>query len=87
MKELIRVRFIGNYSTGKMGYAIAESALSRGADVTLISGPSRLQAPEGVKFVSVESANEMFNAVEAVYSDCDALIMSAAVQIQTKEHI
>jgi phosphopantothenoylcysteine decarboxylase/phosphopantothenate--cysteine ligase len=73
------VRFIGNYSTGKMGYAIAESALSRGADVTLISGPSRLQAPEGVKFVSVESANEMFNAVEAVYSDCDALIMSAAV--------
>lgn len=73
------VRFIGNYSTGKMGYAIAESALSRGADVTLISGPSRLQAPEGVKFVSVESANEMFNAVVAVYSDCDALIMSAAV--------
>jgi phosphopantothenoylcysteine decarboxylase / phosphopantothenate---cysteine ligase len=57
------VRFLSNRSSGKMGYAIAKAALRRGAEVTLISGPSSLDKPKGVNFISVETAGDMFNAV------------------------
>lgn len=72
------VRFISNRSSGRMGYAIAEAAYKRGASVTLISGPTQLDAPQGVKRVEIMSSEDMFNAVDAAFSDCDALIMAAA---------
>lgn len=71
------VRYISNRSSGKMGYAIAEEALKLGANVTLISGPTHLSPPFNVNFVSVESTDEMFEAVMAV-SDADVIIKSAA---------
>ena len=58
------VRYISNHSSGKMGYAIAEAALNRGHEVTLVSGPVALAAPEGADMVKVESAGDMFAAVE-----------------------
>ena len=73
------VRFLSNHSTGKMGYEIAKAIVKRGGRATLISGPTGLQAPEGVNLVSVESAIEMFEAVKDAYPHCDVLIKSAAV--------
>ncbi|PPB08469.1 bifunctional phosphopantothenoylcysteine decarboxylase/phosphopantothenate--cysteine ligase CoaBC [Brevibacillus laterosporus] len=73
------VRYISNYSSGKMGYAIAEAARDRGADVTLISGPTALSIPSGVTFVPVESVQEMLDAVLQVYPQADVVIKSAAV--------
>ena len=74
------VRFISNRSSGKMGYALAKAARDRGADVTLISGPSSLQRPFGLKFVAVETSEEMLGAVEKeTADDATVLIMSAAV--------
>lgn len=73
------VRFITNYSSGKMGYALAEAALLDGHDVTLISGPVSIAAPDGVKLVRVESAAEMASAVHAHAPAADMLIMAAAV--------
>lgn len=73
------VRYIGNRSSGRMGYAIAQAALEAGASVTLISGPSHLQAPDGLTFVSVESAQEMQHAVLSVIADCHIYISTAAV--------
>jgi phosphopantothenoylcysteine decarboxylase/phosphopantothenate--cysteine ligase len=73
------IRFVSNRSSGKMGYAIAKAALRRGAEVTLISGPSALSQPRGVKFVSVETAVEMFDAVNQALSSSTVLVMSAAV--------
>jgi len=73
------VRFISNPSTGKMGYALAEAAYSRGATVTLISGPTGLAAPEGVTVIPIISANDMLNAVEPLFTDCDLAIFTAAV--------
>ena len=74
------VRFISNRSSGKMGYALAKAARDRGADVTLISGPSSLQRPFGLKFVQVETSEEMLGAVEKeTADDTTVLIMSAAV--------
>lgn len=73
------VRFIGNYSSGKMGYALAREAASRGTEVVLVSGPVSLPAPQGVTRVSVTSAREMCAACQAVFADCDAAIMCAAV--------
>jgi phosphopantothenoylcysteine decarboxylase/phosphopantothenate--cysteine ligase len=73
------VRFLSNRSTGKMGYAIARAALRRGAEVTLISGPSVVTQPKGVKFFSVETAVDMFNAVNRELTSSTVLIMSAAV--------
>ncbi|MCG7316657.1 bifunctional phosphopantothenoylcysteine decarboxylase/phosphopantothenate--cysteine ligase CoaBC [Brevibacillus laterosporus] len=73
------VRYISNYSSGKMGYAIAEAARDRGADVTLISGPTALSIPSGVTFVPVESVQEMLDAVLQVYPQADIVIKSAAV--------
>ena len=73
------VRYIGNRSSGKMGYAIAEAAARLGAEVTLISGPSALQPPAGVEFFGVESAREMRQLVQERFPDCDIVIKAAAV--------
>ena len=74
------VRFIGNYSSGKMGYAIANEAASRGAEVTLVSGPvSGLETVPGVNLVKVESAREMFDAAAIAFPAADITILSAAV--------
>ncbi|WP_353855803.1 bifunctional phosphopantothenoylcysteine decarboxylase/phosphopantothenate--cysteine ligase CoaBC [Bacillus sp. Bos-x628] len=73
------VRFFTNRSSGKMGYAIAEAAQQMGAEVTLISGPVSLTAPDHVKVVQVESAEEMYQAVLNVYGQADLVIKSAAV--------
>lgn len=73
------VRYIGNRSSGQMGYAIAQAALDRGADVTLVSGPTSLDAPWGAHFVPVRTAAEMYEAVSAATEGADVLIMSAAV--------
>lgn len=74
------VRFIGNYSTGKMGYAIADEAARRGAEVVLISGPVSITPSEPeVKVIKVESAHEMYEQCMRRFSDSDIAIMSAAV--------
>ena len=73
------VRFLGNRSTGRMGYAIAEAAVRRGAEVVLVSGPTSLAEPAGVRTVKVRSAREMEQAVLAEYDSVDAVIKSAAV--------
>ncbi len=73
------VRFITNHSTGKMGYAIAQNAMLRGAKVTLISGPCSVEAPMFVSVVPVVSAQDMYEAVMAHQSEADIVIMTAAV--------
>ena len=73
------VRFISNYSTGTFGYAIAKEARRRKFSVTLVSGPTLLKAPDGVKFVPVESSLNMRRAVLGAFPKCDCVIMSAAV--------
>jgi phosphopantothenoylcysteine decarboxylase/phosphopantothenate--cysteine ligase len=73
------VRFISNPSSGKMGYAIARVAASRGADVTLVSGPTQLPDPAGVKVVRVETAEQMARAVELEHGAMDLFVGAAAV--------
>ncbi|MDY6373643.1 MAG: bifunctional phosphopantothenoylcysteine decarboxylase/phosphopantothenate--cysteine ligase CoaBC, partial [Bacteroidales bacterium] len=74
------VRFIGNYSTGKMGYAIADECASRGADVTVVSGPVSIEPNnKQVKVVNVRSASDMFNAAESLFESSDITVLSAAV--------
>ena len=74
------VRFVGNYSSGKMGFSIAEECASRGADVVLVSGPVSLQCTgNGIRRIDVESAREMYDAVMDEFPSCDAAILSAAV--------
>lgn len=73
------VRYIGNRSSGKMGYAIAEQAAHMGAKVILVSAPTSLPIPNGVDFISVDSAVSMQEAVEARYNDVNVVIMAAAV--------
>jgi phosphopantothenoylcysteine decarboxylase/phosphopantothenate--cysteine ligase len=73
------VRFIGNRSSGKMGYAIAEEARARGADVVLVRGPVSLPEPDGMRVVRVETAQEMRDAVMAEAGEVDAVIKAAAV--------
>lgn len=73
------VRFISNRSSGKMGFSLARAAVSRGAKVTLISGPTALTPPDGASLISVISARQMMEAVLEEVSDADALVMSAAV--------
>lgn len=82
------VRFIGNYSSGKMGYALARAAAERGAYVTLISGPVSLTMDHpGVKVVAVESAREMLEASQKAFEGCDMAIMAAAVADYAPETI
>ncbi len=73
------VRFLSNRSSGKMGYAIARTAYRRGAEVILISGPTALPAPEGVRTVSVTSAEEMYEMVMSHFESCSIIVKSAAV--------
>lgn len=73
------VRYITNHSTGKMGYALAQIAARRGAEVTLVSGVTELPAPLGVKVISAESAEDMFEAVKAEAEKQDIIIKAAAV--------
>jgi len=73
------VRYISNRSSGKMGYALAEAAARRGAEVTLISAPTQLKAPEGVNVINVVSAREMYLAVMEHKNNQDVIIMTAAV--------
>ena len=73
------VRFLGNRSSGRMGFALAEAAVNQGADVVLISGPSELHPPIGTRHIPVESTQNMLHAVEEETIDADALIMAAAV--------
>lgn len=73
------VRFIGNYSSGKMGFAIAEECRKRGADVTIVAGPVSLKTPEGVKRIDIESCEDMYNAATSTFATSDVAILSAAV--------
>ena len=74
------VRFIGNFSTGKMGYAIAEEAAARGAEVTLVSGPTALSTVSSrIRRVDVESARQMLAAAQEAFADADIAILTAAV--------
>jgi phosphopantothenoylcysteine decarboxylase/phosphopantothenate--cysteine ligase len=75
------VRFIGNRSSGKMGYAIAESCANRGAEVVLVSGPTNLAPPLSIriKTIKVESAQQMFEATTQAFETADAAILAAAV--------
>lgn len=81
------VRFIGNHSSGKMGYAIAQELLDRGYQVTLVSGPTSLRAPAGAVLVSVKSAQEMYQACLEVYHQMDLAIFSAAVADYTPKKV
>lgn len=73
------VRYIGNRSSGKMGYELANAARRMGAEVTLVSGPTYLERPEGVLTITVETAEEMRREVLDRSDDCDAVVMAAAV--------
>ena len=73
------VRFIGNYSSGKMGFALAEECRQRGAEVVLVSGPVGLQSPIGIRRIDVESADEMHAACLCEFANMDAAILCAAV--------
>ena len=73
------VRYISNRSSGKMGYALAEAARDRGANVTLIHAPTGLAAPVGAAIVPVATAEQMYQAVKSAYGTADVLIMAAAV--------
>ena len=73
------VRFIGNYSSGKMGFALAEECRKRGAEVTLVAGPVALQCHPNIHRIDVESCEEMFNAATEAFANEDAAILCAAV--------
>jgi phosphopantothenoylcysteine decarboxylase/phosphopantothenate--cysteine ligase len=73
------VRYISNRSSGKMGYALARAAVRRGAEVTLISGPTALEPPPGARLISVTTAAEMRDAVIKEFAQCTAIVMAAAV--------
>ena len=73
------VRILTNRSSGKMGYSIAEEARDRGAEVVLISGPTSLRKPNGIKVIDVKTNEDMFNAIKNEFKDADIVIKSAAV--------
>ena len=73
------VRFIGNYSSGKMGFALAEECLRRGADVTLVAGPVSLDCSPAIHRINVENCEEMYQAATAAFASSDAAILCAAV--------
>jgi phosphopantothenoylcysteine decarboxylase/phosphopantothenate--cysteine ligase len=79
VEDIDPIRFLSNRSSGKMGYAIAQAAHSRGAEVTLVSGPTALDTPAGIRFVPVRSAEEMKKAVFEFYPESDIVIKAAAV--------
>ena len=73
------VRFIGNYSSGKMGFALAEECAQRGAEVTLVAGPVSMECSEAIHRIDVESCEEMYQAATAAFKESDAAILCAAV--------
>ena len=77
-EKIDAVRFISNYSSGKMGYALAEAAIELGAETTLISGPSALAPPSGARFIPIESTEQLYQAVTKEFENTDCLIMAAA---------
>ena len=79
------VRFIGNFSSGKMGFSIAEECRRRGAEVTLVAGPTALQCDAAIRRINVESAQEMYEACLPAFDTADAAILSAAVADFTPE--
>ncbi len=79
IEDIDPVRFLSNRSSGKMGYAVAQAARQRGADVILVSGPTALEAPAGVRWVAVRSTEDMKNAVLGFYPEMDIVIKAAAV--------
>lgn len=82
------VRFIGNHSSGKMGFEIAKVAAAYGAEVTLISGPTHLQpASDAIHWVQVKTAQQMFDACQKVFADTDVFIASAAVADYKPKHV
>ena len=86
------VRFIGNYSSGKMGFALAEECAQRGAEVTLVAGPVSLKCSEAIHRIDVESCEEMYQAATEAFKESDAAILCAAVadfrpEQQAKEKI
>lgn len=85
-EEIDPVRFITNHSSGKMGYALAQVCMLRGADVCLVSGPSSVAPPDFVKRIPVVSAAEMYEAVTAEAKDADLIFMAAAVSDYTPKN-
>ena len=81
------MRYITNHSSGKMGYAIATEAAKRGAEVILVSGPTQLECPKGVKRIDVQSARDMYKAVEEHFEWADVVIKTAAVADYRPEHV
>ena len=81
------VRYLANKSTGKMGYALARAAQAMGAEVTLVTGPTALEKPFGVKCIDVVSADDMYNVCVSEYMNADLAIMSAAVADYSHKHI
>jgi phosphopantothenoylcysteine decarboxylase/phosphopantothenate--cysteine ligase len=79
VEDIDLARFLGNRSSGRMGFAIAEEALARGADVTLVAGPTSVEPPIGADLVRVRSASDMHTAVMARADHVDVVIMAAAV--------
>lgn len=87
-EKIDAVRFIGNYSSGKMGYAIAEECASRGAEVVLVSGPTSLNVHNcNIKLVKVNSAREMYEACNSEFPQCNAAVLSAAVADFTPQNV
>ena len=84
-ESLDPVRYLTNHSTGKMGYAIAKTAMLRGARVILVTGPTSIQPPPFVEVVKITSAQDMFEAVAAHCEECDFIFKSAAVADYTPE--
>ncbi|UXR77579.1 MULTISPECIES: bifunctional phosphopantothenoylcysteine decarboxylase/phosphopantothenate--cysteine ligase CoaBC [unclassified Staphylococcus] len=83
IEEIDPVRYVSNRASGKMGYALAAALVSQGADVTLVSGPTHLDVPEGVTCVSINSAEDMFEAVVSRYDEQDFVFKTAAVSDYT----
>lgn len=84
-EDIDAVRYIGNRSSGRMGYAVAADAAKRGARVVLVSGPSHLTPPAGVEVIAVRSAQEMQTAVQRHAADADVVVMAAAVADYTPD--
>jgi phosphopantothenoylcysteine decarboxylase/phosphopantothenate--cysteine ligase len=84
-EDLDPVRYLGNRSSGRMGYAVAAEAARRGARVILVSGPTRLAPPPGVEVIAVRRAAEMRDALVDRAGECDAIVMAAAVADYTPE--
>jgi phosphopantothenoylcysteine decarboxylase/phosphopantothenate--cysteine ligase len=79
VEDIDPIRFLSNRSSGKMGYAVAQMALQRGAEVFLVSGPTSLRAPSGAQFIPVRSAAQMKDAVLKLYPEMDVVVKAAAV--------